>query len=91
MKGWVDNTKIIVNHTPEEKIIIKGWIDEHNNMLKKSSDFYNTVWQTKTCECGKDFSCRGGKVELCKLCTLKILNDNDKYKETDLKGAHRNF
>lgn len=81
-KGWVDNTKIIVKHTEQEKETIRGWQKSRETMLQQASDFYNKCWQGGTCtECGAEFSVRGGKLDTCKKCTLEILNDKDKYKD----------
>lgn len=81
MKGWADNTEQIVKHTPAEKKIIKGWIDQHNKMLERSIKFYDSVWQGVDCKsCGKSFKVRGGKVELCKTCIMKMFENGD-YEE----------
>jgi len=81
-QGWADNTKYIVKHTPAEKTIIRGWIKKHNDMLKQSDHLYDTIWQGNECrDCGKSFKVRGGKIDTCKECTLKILNDSDMYSE----------
>lgn len=81
-KGWVDNKDHMTKHTSEEKIIVKSWIKAHNDMLTQSDRVYDIVWQGNECrDCKKSFSVRGGKIDTCKSCTLKILNDPDKYKD----------
>lgn len=80
-KGWVDNTSRIVKHTEEEKEIIRGWEEDRKKMMKRAENFYNKCWQGKTCtDCGAEFSVRGGKLDTCKNCTMKIF-DGENYKD----------
>ena len=90
-KGWVDVTPYIVKHTKEQKKEIYKRIEAHNKFLDDAINSGNSMWKTRTCGCGKDFSTRGDKITQCKACSMKIFSDNDKYRETDLKGAHYNF
>lgn len=91
-KGWIDVTPHIVKHTEEEKKEIYKRIDAHNKMLDRSDKFYDQCWQTNKCRhCQKEFSARGRlDISTCKECTLKMLEDNDQYKEERL-GVKRNF
>lgn len=90
-KGWIDVTPHIVKHNEEQKKEIHKRINAHNKFLEDAINSGNNMWTTRTCGCGKDFSTRGDKLKSCKTCSMKIFNDNDKYCEEDLKGAHYNF
>lgn len=90
-KGWINVTPHIIKHTEAEKKEIYKGIKAHNKFLDDAVKFGEICWSTKTCKCGKDFSCRGGRLDVCKACAMEIFKDKDKYREEDLKGAHYNF
>jgi hypothetical protein len=91
-KGWKDVTPHIVKHTEKEKKAIYKKIEAHNKFLEDSVNFYDQCWQTKECnQCNKEFSARGRlDIRTCKTCLLKMLHDEDQYKE-ERKGVKRNF
>lgn len=71
-----------VTHTEEEKEIIRGWERERIKYIKEAVNMFDKVKQGVTCrDCGKEFVVEGGKIDTCKECTLKILNDPKRYYE----------
>ncbi len=69
-KGWEDNTKYIVKHTKEEKVILRGWQEDKKAFMDKAIHDSSKIAFGRPCIiCDITFLTRGNyALDVCKTC-----------------------